>query len=338
MYRLPGPSTMSSASAIAASASSEARTSSGVIHTRSIPIVPMTCDWPSTTVPSASWAWRVSGVGDTGQDLATDREDPVHQPDAVLEVAALDRGHPGDQQVAEGVAGQPARLPTVGCREAVLHDLAHQRLGVRQRHDAVADVADRRDPELGPEHARRPAVVGHGHDRGQVAGVLLEPAQERRQAGPTTDGDDPRAAGEEPLLVDQLDQGLVRVARPERVGQDVDDPVRPEQRPGRPRPTPATSPRNSNGRNWRVRIVDQHADDAGRFEVAGDLAQEMGEGDGQQQQPREDDEEPALDPDARGQPAPEVHVRSSSRWKTATGPKSWPRSQAAISSAMTIER
>ena len=73
-------------------------------------------------------------------------------------------------------------------------------------------------------------------------------------------------------------------------------------------------------------------------EIAGDLAQEMGEGDGQQQEPREDDDEPALDPDAGGQPAPEVHVRSSSRWNTATGPKSWPRSQVATSSAITIER
>ena len=76
---------------------------------------------------------------------------------------------------------------------------------------------------------------------------------------------------------------------------------------------------------------------AGR-QVAGDLAQEVGEGEGQQQEAGEDDEEPALDPDAGGQPAPEVHVRSSSRWKTATGPKSCSRSQAASSSATTIER
>ena len=62
------------------------------------------------------------------------------------------------------------------------------------------------------------------------------------------------------------------------------------------------------------------AGQAGRLEVAGDLAQEMGERDGEQQQPGEDDDEPALDPDAGRQPAPEVHVRSSSRWKTATGP------------------
>ena len=74
------------------------------------------------------------------------------------------------------------------------------------------------------------------------------------------------------------------------------------------------------------------------LEVAGDLAQEVGERDGQQQEAGEHDQQPALDPDARGQPAPQVHVRSSSRWKTATGPKSCSRSHAASSSAMTIER
>ena len=76
----------------------------------------------------------------------------------------------------------------------------------------------------------------------------------------------------------------------------------------------------------------------GRFEVAGDLAQEMGERDRQQEEAGEDDQQPALDPDPGGQPAPEVHVRSSSRWKTATGPKSCSRSHAATSSATTIER
>ncbi len=36
--------------------------------------------------------------------------------------------------------------------------------------------------------------------------------------------------------------------------------------------------------------------------------------------------EPALDPDPGGQPAPQVHARSSSRWKIATGPRSCSRS------------
>ena len=50
------------------------------------------------------------------------------------------------------------------------------------------------------------------------------------------------------------------------------------------------SPRSANGRNWSVSEVDERAGEAARLEVAGDLAEEVGERDGQQQQPDEDDE------------------------------------------------
>ena len=270
-------------------------------------------------------------------DLATDGQDAVHQADPVLEVAVLDGCHRGDQQVPQGVAGQATGLASGWLRESVLEDLAHQWFGVGQRDDAVADVADRRDPELVPQHARRAAVVGHGHDRGQVAGVLLEATQEDGQAGPTADRDDPRPAGEEAPLVEELDQRLVRIGRPERVGQDAEGPVRPEG-DERDADRGGDEPAQPERQELERQQVDQAADEPGRGEVAGDLAQEMGEGDGQQEQAREDDDEPALDPDAGRQPAPEVHVRSSSRWKTATGPKSWLRNQLASSSVMTIER
>lgn len=42
--------------------------------------------------------------GRRGQDLATDRKHAVHPPDGLLEVAALDGGHRGDQEVPDGVA------------------------------------------------------------------------------------------------------------------------------------------------------------------------------------------------------------------------------------------
>ena len=55
--------------------------------------------------------------------------------------------------------------------------------------------------------------------------VLLEAAQQRRQAGPPADRDDPRAARQEPLLVDELDQrGLVRVGAAERAHERADRP------------------------------------------------------------------------------------------------------------------
>ena len=87
----------------------------------------------------------------------------------------------------------------------------------------------------------------------------------------------------------------------------------------------------------RERVDDGAERPAGR-QVARRLAEHVGEGQGEEQQPEEDDEQPALDPDPGRQPAPQVHARSSSRWKTATGPKSRSRSHVASSSAMTIER
>ncbi len=74
--------------------------------------------------------------------------------------------------------------------------------------------------------------------------MLLEAAQERGEPRSAPDRDDPRAAGEEPLLVDHLDERLVLVAdrngairtlttvRAEREEPDADDAEdqRPEPR------------------------------------------------------------------------------------------------------------
>ena len=276
-----------------------------------------------------------------GQDLSPDREDPIHQADAVLEIAALDRGHRGDQQVPECVPGESVTVRpggAVGRREAVLEDLAHQRFRVGEGHDAVADVADRRDAQLLAQDARRAAVIGDGHDRGQVARVLLESPQQRGQARPAADRHDPRPARQEALLVDELDQRLIRVVRAERPGQDPDGLVRPDDDEGDPE-RHGDEPAQEEREELEGQDVDEDAGQAVRLDVSGgDLAQEVGEGDGEQEEAGEDDDQPPFDPDAGGEPAPEVHVRSSSRWKTATGPRSCSRSQVASSSAMTIER
>ena len=101
---------------------------------------------------------------------------------------------------------------------------------------------------------------------------------------------------------------------------------------------PTISPRSGYGRNWRVSVSISEPSGSAGLEVAGDLAQDVGHRQGEQQEAREHDQQPALDPDARAQPAAQVHARSSSRWKTATGPNPRSRSQAASSSLMTIER
>ena len=254
-----------------------------------------------------------------GHDLATDRQDPVDPPDAVLEVAALDGGHRSDQQIAEGVTGQALGVAPLARGKAVLEDVAHQRLRIGECGDAVADIADWWDPQPCPEDTRRPAIVGDRHDRGEIARVLLEPPQQRRQPGPAADRDDPWPASQEPLLVDDLHQRLIGAGPPQRVGEDVGDPVCAEKdqqdsdRCGR-----------ESAHCERQELEGQQVDDgtggAGRLEVARDLTKEMGERDGEQHHPGEPDQHPPLDPDTGRQPAAELHFRSSSRWKTATGP------------------
>ena len=108
----------------------------------------MTCDWPSTTESVGQPGVERQRRRRDRHDLAADGQDPVHLADALLEVAVLDRGHRGDQQVPEGVTGQATGRRPRPLGESVLEQLAHQRLGVGQGDDAVADVADRRDAEL----------------------------------------------------------------------------------------------------------------------------------------------------------------------------------------------
>ena len=224
--RLPGPRTMTSASCDRADGVLGHDDVVGASQTRSMPDARAMRDWPSIVSPSLRRAWRTTGVGRDRQDLAADRQHPVHLADAFLEVAALDRRQGRDQQVPDGVAGQArglVELPgPLALREAVLEQLGHERLGVGEGDDAVADVADGRHAELLAELARRAAVVGDRDDRREVARVLLEPAQEHRQAGPAADGHDLRPAGEEALLVDDLDERLVGVRRAERLHDRLD--------------------------------------------------------------------------------------------------------------------
>src|SRR3954451_14285619 len=128
------------------------------------------------------------------QHLAADGQDAVHLTDALLEVAALDGGHRGDQQVPDRVAAQSAAGPLAGLvatpRETVFEQLVHQRLGIREGRDAPPDVADGGNPELLAKDAARTAVIRAGDDGGEVAGVVLEAAEECRETGPTADGDD----------------------------------------------------------------------------------------------------------------------------------------------------
>jgi hypothetical protein len=308
--------------------------------------------------------------------VAADRQNPVRPTHAFLEVAALELGHRSQQDVPDRMAAERAAGlgRGIGRRagEAVLEDLADEVLRVGQRRQAAPDVADRRDPELLAQDAGRAAVVGDRHDRGEVARVLLEAAQDRGLAGAAADDDDARPAGERLPLVDQLDEAAPAPGRQERGGQGADRAIRPEHE--QPEPDDADDQTAERIRQELERDrVEDGSGHASRLDVAGHLADDVGRPERQHEQTRERDEEPALDPDPGGQPAPEVrrgqplaldrssgvgahasgrmrdrirgvpalalgHVRSSSRWKMAIGPKSCSRSQSARASVNAIER
>ena len=143
-------------------------------------------------------------------------------PDRLLEVAAVDRVHGRDQEVAHGVAGE---VPLV-LGEPVLEQLRHRRLRLGERRQAVADVADGRDPQLLAQAAARAAVVGNRDDRRDVRRVLLETAQERGEPCPTPDRNDPGPAGQEAPPIDEVDEGLLG-ALGERAQERSHDSIRP---------------------------------------------------------------------------------------------------------------
>ena len=273
-------------------------------------------------------------------------EDAVHLANALLEVAALEVRQRGDQEIADGVTAELTRrgvhriargrflgLP----RKAVLEQAGHHRLRVGQGGDAVADIAHGWDAQLLPERARRPAVIGHRDHGRQVARVLLEAAEERGHAGPATDRDDARAACALAALVDQLDQRLTAVLASKRLRDRPKHPICPEANEDGPG-QPDDQSTQGVGQGLQGDQVDEALRPAPRLRIATDLANHVCRPKGEQEEPAEHDEQPALDPDAREQPAPEVHRRSSSRWKTATGPNARSRTQPARLSTMTIDR
>ena len=128
------------------------------------------------------------GVGGR-HHLALHRQHPAAGGDGRFE-AAGDGREGRQEEVAEAVA-----LETAARLEAVLEQPCEQRLLPGQGRQAVADVAGRLDAQLSPQHPAAAAVVGHRDDRGDVAAVALQAAQQGRQAGAASDRHDVRARG-----------------------------------------------------------------------------------------------------------------------------------------------
>ena len=154
--------------------------------------------WPCSMPPRFQDGAQVERHAGGRQHLAAHRQHAVRLAHRLLEVAGH-RGHGRDEQVAEGVVVEAG-----AGREAVLHELRHQRLGIGQGGDAVADVARRHDPQLLPQPAARSAVVGDRHDGGDVGRVALQAAQQGGQPGAAADRHDPRPAREVALGVEHL--------------------------------------------------------------------------------------------------------------------------------------
>ena len=177
VYRLPGPSTTRSARASAATACG-----SGARRLGREPDAPRQAlgggDRALAAHLPAALELRVQHdvVERGGQHAAAHLEHVRGLLHGALEVAGH-LGERGHEQVAEAVALQAA---VVG--EAVLEELAHQRLVVGERDQAVAQVAGRRHAHVAAQQPGAAAVVGHRHDGGEVAGVRLEAAQQGGEA------------------------------------------------------------------------------------------------------------------------------------------------------------
>ena len=92
-----------------------------------------------------------------------------------------------EQEIAEALPAQRAALKAIG------QELLHDRLGVRERLHAVADVAGRQHPDIPPQHTAAAAVVRHSDDGGQIFRVFFQPAQHGGKARAAADGDDMRS-------------------------------------------------------------------------------------------------------------------------------------------------
>ena len=102
-------------------------------------------------------AGRKSYVGAGGrEDDAAHVEDAAGLADGRLEVPG-DVGHGDDEEVAEGVALEP-----IAGAEAVLEEARHERLGLGQGGQALADIAGGDDAEVLAETSGGAPVVGHG--------------------------------------------------------------------------------------------------------------------------------------------------------------------------------
>ena len=127
-------------------------------------------------------------AGGDGQHPARDGKYLAHPADCRVKGG----GYPIEgcqEEVPEALASERA------LRKAVVHQLAHQGLGVSQGLHAVADVPRRKHPQILPQAAGAAAVIRHRDDGGEVFRVVFQAPQHGGKAVAAADGGDPGAVG-----------------------------------------------------------------------------------------------------------------------------------------------
>ena len=75
--------------------------------------------------------------------------------------------------------------------KSVLEGLGYERIDIRERHQAIANISRRDHVEIITQPARAPPVVGDGNHRGDPVSIGLESAKQRCHAGAAAEGDNP---------------------------------------------------------------------------------------------------------------------------------------------------
>ena len=186
--------------------------------------------------------------------------------------------------------------------EAVLEELGHERLRLRESGDALADIAGGKDAELAPERAGAAAVIGDGDDGGEVGGVELESAQEGGKAGATADGDDAGAALGGAVIVDDVDEALLPFAGAEEGGEErcVEFPDGEEHEADGGSDEEGATPDAGDV------LQGEDGDPAGEGVGDVDLTQDVGEAEAHDRDGEHEEGEPSFDVHARCEPLEEI--------------------------------
>ena len=276
----PGPRTIRSASAIAARASSQAATSAGVTQARSIPAVRVITDWPSTRRPSRVRAWSVSGVAAAGRTWPRTartrfaRRTPSSKSPPSSWVIAASRmfptGCPPSGPPASGATsvGDPANRcsSTSPTRFSASASAARQR---RMSPTGGIPSSSRRTPDEPPSSATATIAV-------RLLVCSLSPRRIVDWPVPPPIDDDPRPARRATSAGRSARPAGRRPARQERAVRARI--VRYAPKPSRPTPDePDEQPAQRIRQELEGHRVEDRPGQAAGLEVAGGLADDMGD-------------------------------------------------------------